>query len=168
MKDLHKNPKFYYVLVPLVVGLWPLLLWAMYLPEARDSLKNEHQLAVKGRAYALDILALDPERVDAVDANEAPTEFSYATAIDKVAGICDIPASKYKLNTGTTVTRDKQKSQTAHVRIDEIGVLQLARFLSLTQHRWGTLQCEDISLSKVKGDTRPDVWTVELDFNYFF
>lgn len=168
MKDLHKNPKLYYILVPVLMAFWPLLLWAMYLPDARDSLKTEFQLAAKGRALALDILTLDPERVDAVDANEAPTEFSYATAIDKIAGVCEIPASKYKLSTGRAITRDRQKSQTAHIRIEEIGVLQLARFLSLMQHRWGTLQCDDISLSKAKGDSRPDAWTVELDFTYYF
>jgi hypothetical protein len=168
MKDLHKNPKLYYILVPLLVGFWPLLVWAMYLPAAKKTLNTEAQLAKKGEDLAFKILVLDPERVDAIDANKPPTEFSYSTAVDKVAGMCDIPASKYKLSTGMTITKDKQKSQTANLRINEISVLQLARFLSLMQHRWGTLKCEDITLTKLKAEARPDVWTVELKLNYFF
>ncbi|MHC4740916.1 MAG: hypothetical protein ACYS8Z_03330 [Planctomycetota bacterium] len=168
MKDLHKNPTLYYILVPVLVGFWPLLVWAMYLPEAKKTLKDEARLAKKGEETAIKILMLDPERVDAIDPNKEPTEFSYSEAIDKVAGKCNIPASKYKLNTGTAITKDKQKSQTATLRINEISVLQLAQFLSLIQYHWGTLQCEDITLTKVKADARPDVWTVDLRLNYFF
>lgn len=167
MKDLHKNPKLYYILVPLVVGFWPLLVWAMYLPDARETLKDELRLAKKGEELAVKILVLDPERVDAIDPNKEPIEFSYATAVDKVAGKCGIATTKYKLNTGTAITRDKQKSQTANLRIEDISVLQLAQFISLMQHGWGTL-CEDITLTKVKGEARPDVWTVDLKLNYFF
>lgn len=168
MKGLHKNPTLYYILVPILVGFWPLLLWVMYLPDAKDTLKKDIAAAKNGQSLALEILVLDPERADTVDANSTPVNFSYAKAVYDVALKCDIPASKYKLSTGRIRTKDKQKSQTAHLRIDEIGVLQLARFLSLIQYRWGTLQCEDVSLDKVKADAQPDVWTVELNFNYYF
>ena len=169
MKGLHKKPILYYILVPILVGFWPLLVWAMYLPKAKESLKDDLAAAKKGQALALGILTLDPERAETGDADNVPTDFSYATAVDKVAGICDIPASKYKLTTGTYVTsKDKQRTQTAHLRIEEVGVVQLARFLSLIQYKWGTLQCDEVSLSKTKAETRPDVWTVELDFTYYF
>lgn len=167
MKDLHKNPKLYYILVPLVMGFWPLLVWAMYLPDARETLEDEVRLARKGEDLAIKILVLDPERVDAIDADKAPSDFSYSTAVDKVAGKCDIPASKYELSTGPTITRDNVKSQTANLKIDGISVLQLARFISLMQHGWGT-QCEDITLTKPKAEARPDVWSVKLRLNYFF
>ena len=32
MKDVYKNPILYYILVPVVVALWPLLVWSVYLP----------------------------------------------------------------------------------------------------------------------------------------
>jgi hypothetical protein len=67
-----------------------------------------------------------------------------------------------------TVTKDKQKSQSAHLRIEQVGVAQLARFLSLMQYKWSTLQCDDVTLSKLKTETQPDVWTVEIKFNYYF
>ena len=168
MKDLHKNPVLYYIGVPILVGLWPLLVWAMYLPGAKDALGDDLSAARKGQAMALSILVLDPERADISDANDVGVEFNYAEAVDKVARICDIPASKYKLNTKAITTKDKQKSQSAHLQIKEIGVVQLARFLSLIQHKWGTLQCDEATLNEVKSATQRDVWTVELDFVYYY
>lgn len=168
MKDLYKNPTLHYILVPILVGIWPLLVWAMYLPEAKENLKNDVTASRKGQAIALSIVTLDPERADAGDAYDAPGDFSYLAAVDKVADVCGIPASKYKVNTGMMITKDGQKSQSARLRIEEIGVVQLARFLSLIQYKWGTLQCDDITLSKLKAEARPDVWTVEMKFNYYF
>ncbi len=168
MKDLHKNPILYYILVPVLAGIWPLLVWATYLPDAKRVLSNEVGASQDVQAQALDILRLDPDRVDLADANDAGDEFSYATAVDKVAGICSIPASKYKLNTGMIITKDKQKSQSAHLRLEQVGMVQFARFLSLIQLRWGTLQCDSATLSKVKAEAQPDIWTVEIDFKYYF
>ena len=41
MKDLTKNPFFYYVLVTALVALWPLLLWAAFLPKAQEKLEAD-------------------------------------------------------------------------------------------------------------------------------
>ena len=168
MKDLHKNPTFYYILVPILMSIWPLLGWWIYLPRAKEALKNDVAASKKGQAMAFAILTLDPERLDTEDPNAEAVEFSYATAVDKVADLCDIPPSKYKLNTGMIVEKDGRKSQTAHLRVNEISIVQLAKFLSLIQLRWGTLQCDTAKLSKVKAATRADVWAVDLDFKYYF
>ncbi len=168
MKDLHKNPILYYILLPILVGIWPLLLRAVYLPNAKQTLKADLEAAKRGQGIALRILTLDPERADTGGANDAPADFSYAAALDKVAGVCGITASQYKLTTGMIVTKDNQKSQIAHLRIEQVGIAQLARFLSLMQYKWSTLQCDDLTLSKLKTETRPDVWTAEIKFNYYF
>ena len=168
MKDLHKNPTFYYILVPVLVGMWPLLGWWMYLPRAKDALKKDVTASKQGQAKALAILALDPERLDTEDPNAKGVDFSYSTAVDKVASLCDMPANKYRLTTGMIVEKDDRKSQTAHLRVNEISIVQLAKFLSLIQLRWGTLQCDTVKLSKVRAAPRPDVWAVDLDFKYYF
>jgi len=41
MRDLHKNPMFYYILAPVVLGLWPLLVYASYLPKSQEALRTE-------------------------------------------------------------------------------------------------------------------------------
>lgn len=166
MKDIYKNPAFYYILVPVVMAGWPLLVWGLYLPDANEMLDKEMQYSQDGRREGLAILKLDPDRLNFADLNDTTAEFSYAVAIDKVAGLCNIPASRYKFSTGPIIKKSKQKSQNAHVKLDRVSVMQFAKFLSVMQLRWGTLLCEKMKLTKVEG--LPDVWTVDIDFKYFF
>ncbi|MBN2139297.1 MAG: hypothetical protein JW720_15955 [Sedimentisphaerales bacterium] len=168
MKDMHKNPILYYILIPVLAGIWPLLVWGMYLPRAKNGLTADITGARECQAEALEILKLDPDRANLSDANDVGEDFSYATAVDKVAGICRIPATKYKLNTGLIVTKDKEKTQSARLRLEEISVVQFARFLSLIQLRWGTLQCDSVTMTKVKAEAQPDIWTVEVDFKFTY
>ena len=77
MKDIFKNPTFYYIAIPIMVGLWPLLVWAIYLPAAQENLKQEFKLCKDANDIMLQILTLDPQRIELVDPNETDTEFSY-------------------------------------------------------------------------------------------
>ena len=168
MKNLYKNSTLYYILIPVLVGIWPLLVWATYLPDAKRILGDEVGASGAIERQELKILRLDPDRLDFADANDAGEDFSYPMAVDKVAGLCSIPASKYKLNTGMKRTKDGQESQTARLRIEQVSIVQFARFLSLAQLRWGTLQCDSVTLTKVEAEAQPDIWTVEVDFNYYY
>ena len=164
MKDLYKNPTLYYILVPVMMGLWPLVVRGLYLPQAKDTLDGEIEDSRVGQGKALAILMLDPDRF--ADSNDGGAEFSYATVVHKIAGLCNIPASKYRLTSGMIITKDKQKTQSAHLRLEQVGIIQFAKFLSLIQLRWGTLQCDSVKLSKVEG--LPDIWTVEIKFKYYY
>jgi len=168
MKELYKNPTLYYLLVPAAIAVWPLLVWGLYLPQSKEILSDEVMYSKEGQVTALEILWLDPERLSFADANDTGDEFSYATAVDKVAGMCGIPASKYKLSTGPLMKKDKQRTQSAHLRFDQVSVVPFAKFLSLMQLRWSALQCDEIKLNKVKAEGQPDLWTVDVDFKYYF
>ena len=135
MKELYKNPTLYYLLVPAAIAVWPLLVWGRYLPQSKEILSNEVKYSNDGQVTALEILRLDPERLSFADANNTGDEFSYATAVDKVAGMCGIPASKYKLSTGPLMKKDKQRTQSAHLRFDQVSMVPFAKFLSLMQLR---------------------------------
>ena len=167
MKDLYKNPTLYYVLVPVVMGIWPLLVWGLYLPQAKDTLDDEVRYTQEAQVVALDILRLDPERLEFVDSNDAGKEFSYANVIDKVAGLCNIPASKYELNAGIIIKKEGKRSQSAHVKLKHVGVVQFGKFLSLML-RWENLQCNIVKLTKVKGAGLRDAWNVAIDFRYSY
>lgn len=167
MKDLYKNPTLYYVLVPVVMGIWPLLVWGLYLPQAKDTLDGEVDYSQKAQVVALDILKLDPERLKFVDSNDVGEEFSYANVIDKVAGLCNIPASKYVLNSGIIIKKEGQRSQSAHVKLKHVGVVQFGKFLSLML-RWENLQCNIVKLTKVRGEGLRDAWNVDIDFKYYY
>jgi hypothetical protein len=138
------------------------------LPQSKEILSNEVKYSNDGQVAALEILRLDPERLSFADANNTGDEFSYATAVDKVAGMCGIPASKYKLSTGPLMKKDKQRTQSAHLRFDQVSMVPFAKFLSLMQLRWSALQCDEIKLNKVKAEGQPDLWTVDVDFKYYF
>lgn len=162
MKDVYKNPILYYIVVPVVIALWPLLIWGVYLPKANDALNLELNDYKKAEDIMLAILNLDRDRLKLSDPNSVATEFGYATAIERVASSCKIPSTNYKLS----ATSKGQKSQDCHVELKQVGIVQFAEFLSTIQLRWANLQCERLKLTKEKG--LPDMWKVDLDFKYYY
>jgi len=166
MKDIFRNPIFYYILAPVLIVLWPLLVWAVYLPGAERSCKQEKDEYKKAGEKMMEILALDPDRLAFADSNSAPSEFSYATAVDKVATLCKIPSANYRLSSGIIITTDRQKSQNAKVVLKDVDIAKFAKFLSTIQLRWAKLQCTQTKLTKKKG--LPDLWDMDVDFKYYY
>ncbi|MCH7558276.1 MAG: hypothetical protein IIB56_12590 [Planctomycetes bacterium] len=166
MKDIYKNPILYYILVPVIVGLWPLLVWAMYLPAAEKSVEDQLAQDRKAETIMIDILTLDPGRRKFSDSNDVSTEFTYDNAVVKIAGECKIPPSKYKLSSGTLQTTRGQKSQSATVNLKQIDIVKFAEFLSMIQLRWANLQCNRVKLTKKQG--LPDMWDVDIEFKYYY
>jgi len=167
MNNIHRNPIFYYIAVPVLIGIWPLLVWALYLPKAQDDLQQNLTLyQSKAEPLMLDILNLDPGRLDSVDPNEKTTEFLYDTVVDRVASSCGIPPSKCKLDPLQTHETSGQKSQSANVSLSQVDITTFARFLSTIQMRWPNLQCTNIVLTQKTG--LPDMWDVSLDFKYYY
>jgi hypothetical protein len=166
MKDIIRNPFFYYILVPVIVALWPLLAWAVWLPGAQRSCEQENTEYKKSQEIMIEILTIDPDRLAFADSNAVPVDFSYANAVDRVATLCRIPAANYKLSSGIIITSDKQKSQGAKVVLKDVDVTTFAKFLSTIQLRWSKLQCTQVKLTKKK--PLPDKWDVDMDFKYYY
>ena len=161
MKDLHKNPILYYVLIPVLVGMWPLSLWFKYLPSARANLQQQKQDMVDANDLITEILTMDPDRLDyAKTAHGETAEFSYGDAINQVAKACGIPTPSLSEDRKTV------KSQAASVKIDSVDIVRCANFLSTLQLRWSNLQCTEVHLTQKKG--LKDMWDVSLRFNYYF
>jgi len=166
MKDIYRNPISYYILVPAVVVLWPLLTWAIYLPAADKGLGDQLARNREAGEQIMEILTLDPDRCQYVDSNNVNAEFTYDRAVAMVAGSCSIPSSKYKLSAGMLITSRDQKSQSASVNLKQIDIVKFTRFLSMIQLRWANLQCDWIRLSKKAG--LPDMWDVDIRFKYYY
>jgi hypothetical protein len=165
MKQIYKNPILYYILAPVVVALWPLLVWGVYLPSAKRNWNVEVAQYNKAQDIIKEILDIDPERLTVTDSQSA-AEFDYASAIDKTAGLCRIPSTDYKLNSGIIITTAGQKSQSAKVTIKQVDITKFSTFLSTLQLRWANLQCTQVKLTKKKG--LPDSWDVDLEFKYYY
>lgn len=161
MRDLYKNPVFYYVLIPLLVAAWPLLMWFKYLPQANDALQQQKQDMADANDLIIEILSMDPDRLNYAKNNQGKAvEFTYGDAINQAAKTCGIR---------TPVLREDRKSvknQTADVTLDSVDIVRCAKFLSALQLHWNKLQCTQLTLTKKKG--LKDRWTVKLKFNYFF
>ena len=168
MKDLYRNPILYYIAIPVMVGLWPLLVAAVYLPAAQEDI--DKQITEYGRAeqIMIDILTLDPERLEFAEPNEATTEFSYTGVVHKVASLCGIPAGNRKVRSGIIVETRDRKSQTASVDLNQVDIVKLARFLSMIQLRWANLQCESVKLTRKDKMPSNDVWDVDIKFKYYY
>ncbi len=162
-KDIYKNPVLYYIAVPVAVALWPLLIWGVYLPRTGTSIDNKFNDYIEAQHYMEEILKSDPDRISA---SAASGEFDYATEIEKVASLCNIPSTDYTLSSGIIIKSGKQKSQNAKVILKQAGIAQAARFLSIIQYRWANLKCEQLKLTR--REDLPDVWTVDIDFKYYY
>ncbi len=167
MKDIYKNPIFYYIAVPVVVALWPLLAWTVYLPASERSLKNEMNQYNKAETIMLEILRIDPARLELSDSNTPSEEFDYARAVQRVASLCEIPPVNYKLNSGIIIKSGGQKSQSANISLKDIGIEKCAKFLSIIQLHWGNLQCNRLKLTKKKSPP-PNFWDADLEFKYYY
>jgi hypothetical protein len=166
MKQIHKNPTLYYILVPVAAALWSLFLWGLYLPQAERGWRVEKTQYDKAQQIIAEILALDSERLEFTDSKSGAAEFDYAVAVEKVATLCKISSANYKLSSGIIITTGGQKSQSAAVVLREVDISRFAKFLSTIQLRWANLQCTGVKLDRRKG--APDSWDADLDFTYYY
>ncbi len=166
MKDIYKNPILYYILIPVIVCFWPLLVWAVYLPAAEKNNKDQQAQFKKAEAIMMEILTLDPDRRDFADSNDVDAEFNFDKAVARVASTSKIPPSKWDLNAVAPQTSSGQKNQSADVSLKQIDLVKFAEFLSTIQLRWANLQCNRVKLTQKPG--LPDMWDVDIEFKYYY
>lgn len=166
MKEVYKNPILYYVAVPALVALWPVVICFVYLPDAEKTLGDEMKSYSEAQRKMAGILLLDPGRLNSGDPNTGSADFNYLVEVEKMARLCKIPAANYSFGSRPPRAPSGQKSQIANVELKDIDITRFARFLSTLQLRWANLQCEKVSLEKKKGS--PDKWDVELGFKYYY
>ena len=166
IKDIHKNPFFYYVLVPVVIALWPLLIWSLYLPGAQQKWEKEKTQYAKAQQAIEEILIIDPDRLDYAKSKAGSAGFDYASAIDAIASKSRIKPTSYTLSSGIIMTSGGQKSQSARLSLKDVDIKKFATFLSTIQLRWANLQCTQVKLTKKKG--LKDTWNADLDFKYYY
>ena len=166
MKDIHKSPFFYYILIPAVAALWPVIIWGIYLPATRAKLNEDKEQFIKAQQIIEELLPLDSKRLDFAEGKGKSADFDYAAAVQQAAGFCSIPPGNYNQSSGIIITSGGQKSQSANVSLKDIDITKAARFLSTIQLRWSGLQCTKVALRKKKG--LPDSWDVDFTFKYFY
>lgn len=169
VKEMMKNPLVYFLGIPVLIAIWPLMLWAVYIPEVKEEWRDLATDYTKSVAVMKDILELDPERVDLAQAQKNSKEFDYAVVISNVTRACGIAPSQYDISSGLTMSSrssNKQKFQDASVSINDVSISRIAQFYSAMQLRWSNLQCVSLKLSRKKGMN--DSWDADFDFKYYY
>ncbi|MHC4126352.1 MAG: hypothetical protein ACYSRR_07880 [Planctomycetota bacterium] len=161
MKDAIKNPLLYFLVVPVGIAIWPLLVWAVYLPNAQNSFAEEQASYEEGEKIIKNILVLDPDRIK-LDKREGGKEFEYSSAIREASSKAVMSSMNYSHS-----TKKKRKGiQTCHVELTEIGIQKFALFLSGILVQWPSLECVKVNFKPVKN--KKDVWDIDMDFKYEF
>jgi hypothetical protein len=165
MSDLHKNPALYYILIPVLAAVWPLLLWARSLPAAEKDLAKWKGYVPDVNAVATEILRLDPDRIGT--APKATEPFDYMTAVNRAAVKCGITSNNYGHSTGVkTKSSTGEESQTATVTLSDVTIVQACQFLSVLEMSWPHLDCTGVDLTQAKKVL--DRWEAKLQFKYFY
>ncbi len=165
MRDLHRNPILYYLLIPVLIAMWPLLVWAVYLPRTQEACADDYDKLMEGQTHILGILKLDPERTKGADPNRVVGEFVYGKAVESAANLCGIPGGCPVSVTQKIIVNGKQR-QDATVKLKDVSIVQAAKFLSHMQSNYVNLQCDRIKLARRKG--MPDQWEADLHFIYYY
>lgn len=167
MREVYKNPILYYLLIPMLVGIWPLLVWGVYLPKAVSVRGIEGALVVQGQVDVNDILGIDPDRPIRTTKNPVSTEFSYYAAVDQAANLCKIPPSNWTCAAGNNMVSSGKKRQDARVKLIGVSIARAANFLwTIQSMRPNRLTCENVKLQIKKG--MPDQWDVDFSFLYYY
>ncbi len=167
INDIHKNPMFYYVLVPVLAAIWPGLLFFQSLPEAQAELSKEKQYAVDVNNLVQQILTQDPIRLrDPKARDTGGRTFNYNNEIDRVAKACGIRSFKVDPSRIMTDTKSGRKSQTASIQLEDVGLVRTAIFISTLLGDWTDLECTKITLTLNRN--AEDDWKVDLGFSYIF
>ena len=165
IKEIYKDPMFYYILVPVLAALWPAIIWGVYLPASRANYNNDMDQFLKAQQLTDELIKLDPERLNYTKGKDTAAGFDYATAVQQAAEFCSISANMYMSSAHYLKTEGK-KNQSANVSLKGVEITNAARFLSIIQLRWSGLQCTKINFRKNKGV--PDAWDVDLTFKYYY
>jgi hypothetical protein len=164
VRDFYRNPMLYYLLAPILVATWPLLVWGVYLPGAKKAVQEDAAGCEKGVDYIQEILKYRPEGDPGKVA--APTAFSFPNAIDRVSNLVGIRSNGRRYTAGNTITINGKKSQNGKVVLKDVGIVQAATFISQMQAMYINLKCDQIKLSAKKGV--PDQWDADLNFWYTY
>jgi hypothetical protein len=156
-----------FIVLPFVAALWPMWLAFAALPRAQQGWQDDVRKRDAGRALISNILTLDPDRLQNVDAHGRLVKFEYPVAINKLATSCGISPADYKMNVLTDVKPSSgQASQNAMVSINKVSVRTAAEFASLgEQNYYPNLKCVQLTLKKIRD--QKDLWELDVTFTHF-
>jgi hypothetical protein len=167
MRQKISKERLLFLIVPIVVAVWPLWLTFSALPAASKGWDSDVKKIDDARNLITEIMRLDPDRLQNVDAKGALVKFEYPVAVNKVASACNVSPSAYKINVLPAVKPSTgQASQDAIVTIDKVSVTTATEFVSLAEQRYNpNLRCIQLGFKRIRD--QKDLWEIDLTFRHF-
>jgi hypothetical protein len=165
MKDIWRQSFIYYLAAPVILLIWPLLLYSFYLPKIDTAWEKEAKIFNDARSKMNKILTLDPER-SVIKEKGRDSKFDYSNALNAAASKLGIRAGQLDIRVKKVLRSEGGKTQDCPVGIEDIDIVTFAKFISNLQVTWANLQIEKITLTKKEGS--PDSWKADVTFKYFF
>ncbi len=166
MKNFYNNPIVYYIIIPVLIGLWPLVIWSISAPNVKDNISTRQTQFKDSQRKITEILKLDPEIMNYAKTKDGRAIFKYYDVISKTSTICQIPAKNCTLNTKGAIKSRKGKSQSATVSLKDVDIVKFSRFVSMLQFRWPDLKCDRIKLRKKK--QAKNLWDIDMNLKYIY
>ncbi len=165
MKDKLKNPNLYYILAPVLAGIWAILAGFVFYPGSvktwQEDIKPEYE---ESQDWMYKLIELQPQRLQFQVKQGNKVEFDFGKTVDTLTQFFRIPPSKYTLSVRKPVNRAGKKTWTSSMSFKEIDIETTGRFLSTILEITSDLKCDQISIDKAKNGE--DNWNVDLTMTY--
>jgi hypothetical protein len=162
--DFSKRPNIYFVILLIGTLVWMIVVSFIMLPSARGELEKSVQTSREISEYADQIFQIEPARLNYSEIRKDVGQFSYTTAVDKIAGKHGIRPADYDIRTEQVRRYRGSKTQGATMTIKEVSIKDVAGFLSELLDIWPDLECENMKLTS--NQDKPDSWKVTIKFSY--
>ncbi len=167
MKETLKNPNIYYILIPVLVGIWALMAGLVFYPRSvsawQNDIKPEYE---ETQEWIEKLVAIEPQRLQYEIKPGSDGQFDFGETINTLTQLFQIPSSNFTLNVRPEVPRAGKRARTATMSIKEIDVEKAARLLSAMLGQWPDLKCEMLGLDKAK--TGKNNWKLEMTLTYYY
>ena len=166
MNYFYKRSNFYYLGIPIAAAIWVLFTSTIMTGSANDKWEKANAEWQKGDRWIKKILIEDQDILKSKGKLEKGQEFDYTKIFSKFAGANAIPPSVYTYNVTKLSKRRDSSTQGATLTIKFVQIEPLTRFLTEMLDTWPSLECDSLTLKKLK--TGPNNWSADLKFNYTY
>ena len=167
MKEYLKHPFFYYIAIPVVLGVWAITAGAVLYPRAKTAWELGKEDYVNAQDLLAQIVAIEPQRLTHQQKEgEVAGDFDFTPIVNEFATALRIPPANFTLNTRPETRRAGKRAQSATLSIQTIDIEKTTMFLSTLLIRWPDLQCERLTLNNLPQGK--DNWGVDMTLTYYY
>ena len=164
MNYFYKRSNFYYLAIPLAAAIWVLVASTIMTNAANDRWDKQQKEWKEVDKWIKKILVADHDILKPKNQLKKGEEFGYTKVFAKFAGANSIILSL--TNVSKPSKRKGATTRSATVSIKLVQIEPLTRFLTEMLNTWPNLECNTLTLVKLK--TGPDNWKADLKFIYTY